>query len=129
MVSGIQGYCWGLLLKNFMVTLKHKKVTLQITFPTCSATFLLGEPRHITDEAPEWLLGVKCGQGQLVIGSLETLEHGAGRPLQGQPGHDSADCKAEGPETGQTTKGLPARGRAAPNPRSLSLSPQMHCNV
>lgn len=63
-LSGIQKYCWALLLKNLMLMLKHKNVTFQITFPPCSATSHLEGPRNVPDEAPEWLLRVTYGQGQ-----------------------------------------------------------------
>jgi hypothetical protein len=36
-----------------MLTVKHKNVTSQITFPTCSAICPLGECRDVPDDAPE----------------------------------------------------------------------------
>lgn len=132
------------MLKNFTLTLKYKNVTHQITSPTRSATFLLGEPRNVTDEAPAWLLGLKCRQGQLI--TEPTSVHWIHRDTRlwswvtslGQPGHDSAGCKGEGPWIGQDVQGPPSWGRATANPRSLSFpvstarsrkSQSQHCRL
>lgn len=50
------------LLENFMLTEKRKSVTSQITFPTCSAIFPLGEYRNVADESLELF------KSQMVLG-------------------------------------------------------------
>ena len=114
-----------------MLALKHRNVTFQITFPTCSPTFHLGEPRNGPDGAREWLLRLMCGQGHLVTEltpghriprdpRLWSWETPPPRGL-GHPGHDSVDWEAADPEIGWD-RGHTARRRTVPNPGSLSFS-------
>lgn len=104
MVSGIS------LLENFMLTVKHKNVTSQITFPTCSAVFPLGECRNVTGEALEQQSDV--GQGQFITETARVpcaptrgtavLEDPSAMS-QRQPGRSSVGV--EGPKIGQAMIG------------------------
>lgn len=98
-----------------MLTEKHKNVTSQITFPTCSAIFPLGECRNVTDKSPEvfksqMVLG-KDNQSQRQREFNASLLQGLGYlkthlPYpQRQPGHESSGVGAEETKIGQAMIG------------------------